>query len=49
MEVVLTVDGKDIEMNDFVQKILGNLISASAESLHGVEEDWSKMEVSLKR
>ncbi|MBP2030256.1 hypothetical protein J2755_001190 [Methanohalophilus levihalophilus] len=49
MEVVLTVDGKDIELNDFVQKILGNLVSASAESLHGVEEDWARMEVSLKK
>ncbi|MDK2892328.1 hypothetical protein [Methanohalophilus sp.] len=49
MEVVLTVDGKDIEINDFVQKFLGNVIRASAESLHGVGKDWSKMEVSLKR
>jgi hypothetical protein len=49
MEVLLTADGKTIEMNDFVQKILGNLIRASAESLHGVEEDWNELEIILKR
>ncbi len=49
MEVDLTVDRKNIEMNDFVQKILGTTFSASAENLQGVEENWTKMEISIKR
>lgn len=49
MEVVLKVDGKDIEMNDFVQKILGNTVRASTEILKGVDENWKSLEISLKR
>ncbi|MEA1984729.1 MAG: hypothetical protein U9N13_03665 [Euryarchaeota archaeon] len=49
MEVKLTVDGKDIEINDYVQRIIGSIVASSAETLHGVNSDWKNISVDLKR
>ncbi|MCM1985745.1 MULTISPECIES: hypothetical protein [Methanococcoides] len=49
MEVELTVDGKNIEINHFVTEILAAMTGSSVETLHGVEEDWKEMTVKLKR
>ena len=49
MEVELTVDGKDIEINHFVKEILAAMTSSSVETLHGVDEDWKEMSIKLER
>jgi hypothetical protein len=49
MEVELTVDGNDIEINHFVQKILGAMASSSVETLHGVDVDWKDLTIKLKK
>ncbi|WP_445474080.1 hypothetical protein ACT9XH_06705 [Methanococcoides methylutens] len=49
MEVELTVDSNDIEINHFVQKILGAMASSSVETLHGVDADWKDITIKLKR
>ncbi len=49
MEVELLVDGQDIEINHFVQKILGAMVSSSVETLHDVDEDWKEVNLILKR
>lgn len=49
MEVELTVDGKDIEINHFVQKILGAMASSSVETLHGVDPEWKDITIRLKK
>lgn len=49
MEVELTVDGNDIEINHFVQKILGAMASSSVETLHGVDENWKNLTIKLKK
>ncbi|UGV40740.1 hypothetical protein J7W08_11955 [Methanococcoides orientis] len=49
MEVELTVDGNDIEINHFVQKILGAMTSSSVETLHGVDENWKNLTIKLKK
>ncbi|MCD4808076.1 hypothetical protein [Methanococcoides alaskense] len=49
MEVELTVDGKNIEINHFVTEILAAMTGSSVETLHGVEEDWKEMTIKLKR
>ncbi len=49
MKVELTVDGKDVEINDFVQRVLGSVVASSAETLHGIDSDWKNISVDLKR
>ncbi|MHC1576979.1 MAG: hypothetical protein ACXQTE_06460 [Methanosarcinaceae archaeon] len=49
MKVELTIDGKDIEINDFVQRIIGGVVASSAETLHGVDSDWKYISVDIKR
>lgn len=48
-DIVLEVDGKDIQMNDFVRKILAGMITGSVGALHGFEKDWKTLSISLKR
>jgi hypothetical protein len=49
MKTVLKVDGKDIEINAFVQAILAAMAGSSAETLHGVNPDWTTIELTVKR
>ncbi|MBC7114967.1 MAG: hypothetical protein H5T47_04995 [Archaeoglobi archaeon] len=49
MKAELRVDGESIPMNDFVQKITGNLIEALLKSLHGVKEEWKEVELRVER
>lgn len=49
MKVELSVDGKNIEINDFVQKFLGKTAAASAESLHGVDPTWEEIDIHIKK
>ena len=48
-DIVLEVDGKNIPMNDFVRKILAGMITGSVGALHGFENDWKTLNISLKR
>ncbi len=49
MDIVLDVDGKKIQMNEFVRKILCGMIAGSIEALHGVGDEWKTINISLKR
>lgn len=49
MEVELTVDGEDIPMNNFVQKIIAGVVGGAAQSLEGVEGDWKDIEITVSR
>ncbi|GFO97215.1 uncharacterized protein ig2599ANME_1415 [groundwater metagenome] len=49
VDIVLEVDGKNIPMNGFVRKILSGMITGSLGTLHGVEEDWKTLNISLKK
>lgn len=49
MEVELRVDGEEVPLNEFVQKMLGSLIEAFLKSLHGVKEEWSEAEMTVRR
>ena len=48
-DIVLEVDGKNIPMNDFVKKILSGMITGSVNSLHGFEDDWKTLNITIKR
>lgn len=49
VDIVLEIDGKKIPMNEFVRKMLGGVIAGSVLALHGVDEDWKSINISLKR
>jgi hypothetical protein len=45
----LKVDGKDIPLNEFVEKIMSGTIMGAVSSLHGIKEDWKKLEIELEK
>ncbi len=49
MEIELTIDGEKIVMNDFVQKVLGNIVAGAVEPLHGVGDSWSNVSLKIKQ
>lgn len=48
-DIILEVDGKSIPMNDFVKKILSGMITGSVNALHGFEDDWTNLNITIKR
>ncbi|MDO9517421.1 MAG: hypothetical protein Q7J10_05145 [Methanosarcinaceae archaeon] len=48
MEVELIIDGEKVIMNDFVQKMLGNMVGGAVETLHGVEGGWNEVSLKIK-
>ena len=49
MEIELTIDDEKIAMNDFVQKVLGNIVAGAVEPLHGVGSGWSEVSLKIKQ
>lgn len=49
MDIVLKVDGENIEMNDFVEKILSGTIAGAVGTLRDIDEDWKTINISIKR
>ncbi len=47
MAVKLKVDGKEIPTNDFVESILSGTISGAVTTLHGVPDDWRRIEIQI--
>jgi hypothetical protein len=45
----LKVDGKEIPLNEFVEKILGGTITGAVTSLRGIKDDWKKIEVEIQQ
>ncbi len=48
-DIILELDGKSIPMNDFVKNILSGMITGSVNSLHGFEDDWKTLNITIKR
>ncbi|MGD0202557.1 MAG: hypothetical protein ABSC20_01455 [Candidatus Bathyarchaeia archaeon] len=49
MSLKLKVDGKEIPLNEFVEKILSGTITGAVASLRGIKEDWKKIEVEIQQ
>ena len=49
MKIKLLVDGRNIPMNEFVQKIVGNVIKAMVESLHTINSDWKEISIYIEQ
>lgn len=43
------VDGRKIPMNEFVQKIVGNVIKAMVETLHTINNDWKEISIHVEQ
>jgi hypothetical protein len=49
MSMKLLVDGKEIPLNEFVEKMLSGSIVGAVTSLRGIKEDWKKIEIEISR
>ena len=49
MELKLVIDGKEIPLNEFVNKILAGTMVGAVTSLRGIREDWKKIEVEITK
>lgn len=49
MDVKLIVDGEEIDLNDFVVKVLGGVITGTVSSLRGIKKDWKTVEIKLTK
>ncbi|WP_167848753.1 hypothetical protein [Methanolobus halotolerans] len=49
MEVELTVDGKSIDINRFVQDILGSTVVGATGTLRGVDEGCTEILLKIKK
>jgi hypothetical protein len=47
MGLKLVVDGKEIPLNEFVEKILNGTIVGAVTSLRGIKENWKKIEIEI--
>lgn len=49
MKVELLVDDRKIPTNEFIQKILGNVIKAMVESLHTIDDGWKEISIKVEK
>jgi hypothetical protein len=49
LELKLVIDGKEIPLNEFVNKILAGTMVGAVTSLRGIREDWKKIEVEITK
>ncbi len=45
----LKVDGREIPLNEFVEKILNGTITGALSSLKGIKQDWKKIEIEIQQ
>jgi hypothetical protein len=47
MGMKLKIDGEEIPLNEFVERLLNGTIVGAVTSLKGIKEDWEKIEVEI--
>jgi hypothetical protein len=47
--VKLSVDGEEIELNEFVSKILNGTIVGAVTSLRGIEKNWKQIKIEVTK
>jgi hypothetical protein len=45
----LKVDGKEIPLNEFVEKFVSGSITGAITSLKGINENWKKIEIEIQK
>ena len=49
MGLKLKVDGIEIPINEFVEKIINGTVTGAVTSLRGIKEDWKKIEIIVEK
>ncbi len=49
METILMVDGKEIVLNEFVNKILSGTVVGAVTSLRDISAGWKKIEIKVTK
>ena len=49
MTMKLRVDGKEIPLNEFVEKIISGSVVGAVASLKGINEDWKEIEIEISK
>ena len=49
MNARLLIDGEEVDLNEFVEKILGGTIVGAVTSLRGVKKDWKKIAIEVTK
>jgi hypothetical protein len=49
MSLKLKVDGKEIPLNEFVERIMNGTITGAVTSLKGIKDDWKKIEIEIQK
>jgi len=47
--VKLLVDGEEIDLNEFVVKILSGTVVGAVTSLRGIKKDWREIEIKVTK
>ena len=45
----IRIDGEEIEVNRFVQEMIGNAIVGAISALKGVKMDWNELKITVNR
>jgi hypothetical protein len=49
MKIKLSIDRKEIPLNEFVNEILGGTVVGAVTSLRGVKNDWKEIEIRVTK
>jgi len=49
LNVKLLVDGEEIDLNEFVVKILSGTIAGAVTSLRGIKKNWKEIEIKVTK
>jgi len=49
LDVKLFVDGEEINLNEFVAKILSGTLVGAVTSLRGIKKDWKEIKVKVTK
>ncbi len=49
MVMNLKVDGKEIPLNEFVEKYMQGTVVGGLSTLKGIKEDWKKIEIEITK
>ena len=49
MSLKLKVDGKDIPLNEFVERFIMGTVIGGVSSLKGIKDNWEKIEIEIKK
>lgn len=49
MGIKLLVDGQQIPLNEFAEKVLSGMIVGAVSPLKGIRKDWKKIEIEVTK